>query len=76
MNSLDKYFVGLFGGINSISNSSSELASLKHQLKDVFEIHARVIEILRGIVEILHIDEDGNTLFWVSYNHRSILNRK
>lgn len=76
MNSVDKDFICFFHSIDSIGYSSHELPSLEDEPENIFEIHARMVEILRRIVEILDIDEDGHALFRISYNHSSMIVQK
>ena len=71
MKRINKDFIGLLCCINCISYSSRELSSLEYEPENIFEIHTRMVEILRRIVEILDIDEDGHALFRISYNHSS-----
>lgn len=73
MNSTDEDFIRFFRRIDCIGDSSREFSSLENQPKKVFEVHTRMVEILRRIIQILDIDEDGHALLGVSYDHVSIV---
>ena len=40
-------------------------------LQDVAEIHTRMINVLRAVVEILRVDENADALFWMFDNCHS-----
>lgn len=76
MKCINKDLVGLLCCINGIGYSSCELPSLENQSENIFEIHTRMVEVLRRIVEILDINEDGHALFGISYDHSSMIIQK
>lgn len=73
MDGLDEDLVGLLSGIDRIGYRSGQFASLQDELQDMFEVHSGMVEVLCGIIEILHVHEDGYTLFWISYDHNEVI---
>ena len=57
------FFAGL--GRNRVCASAHEAAAGERVLQDVAEINARVIDILRAVIEILRVDKDADALFWM-----------